>query len=73
MSLMPIIERAYELARSGDCASFSDIKRKLAREGYHDAQSHLDGMLIRAQLTALLEANPPSAVPRTGISGKTSP
>jgi hypothetical protein len=29
-----VIERAYELARNGSCASFIEIKKQLRKEGY---------------------------------------
>jgi hypothetical protein len=55
MSIRPsIAERAYQLARSGDCATITDIKERLKREGYWDVMGHLQGGSITAPLRKLL-------------------
>jgi hypothetical protein len=46
------LERAFELARSGECALVSDVRRRLKDEGYSDAQ--LDGPSLIRQLRGLL-------------------
>ena len=43
-----IIERALELAP--ECASVSDVMRKLKAEGYTQIDAHLSGRLIRQQI-----------------------
>ena len=48
------IERAFEIARSGTCRNVEDIRKRLKREGYSDARSHLDGPAIRKQLADLI-------------------
>ncbi len=48
-----IIERAYELARSGTCRSVEDIRRTLTQERYDSVQAHLSGMSIKRDLIAL--------------------
>jgi len=47
-----LIERAYDLAASGDHASPSDVKKALSLEGYSniDIQTHLHGSTISAAL-----------------------
>lgn len=44
------IERALELARSGEYASIVEIERRLQREGYENIMEHLNGAFIRGQL-----------------------
>ena len=50
------IERAFQLAKEGACRSVSDIRERLTAEGYEGVFSHLNGMSIRRQLNAALEA-----------------
>jgi hypothetical protein len=47
------LERAFQLAKSGDCASVTQIRERLKKEGYSDWQSHTKGPSIRAQLNSL--------------------
>lgn len=47
------LERAFQLAKSGDCVSITQVREKLKKEGYSDWQSHTKGPSIRAQLNAL--------------------
>jgi hypothetical protein len=47
-----VLERAFELARSGDYASVSEIKKQLRKEGYSVAQ--IIGRSLSKQLQALL-------------------
>ena len=49
-----IIERAYELARSGSWATIGAIKQKLQSEGYSEIDAYLDGPQLRAALRALI-------------------
>ena len=48
-----LIERAYELARSGECARLTDVKKRLLREGYENVRAHLDGKRLKAELVGL--------------------
>jgi hypothetical protein len=48
------LERAFELAKSGSCASVDDIKRQLHAEGYSTAQ--IIGGALSRQLNALIKA-----------------
>jgi hypothetical protein len=47
-----ILERAFELARSGRCASIDEIKRRLKTELYD--QHMIEGPSVRSQLRALI-------------------
>ncbi len=48
------LERAFELARSGDCASISEVREKLVAEGYSLQQ--LTGPTLLKQLRTLCAA-----------------
>jgi hypothetical protein len=47
------IERAFQLATSGDCASVADIKKQLKTEGFSIAQ--ITGGVLSKQLRALIQ------------------
>lgn len=49
------IERAYQLAESGECGSVGDIKRRLNAEGYSDVQGQLYGSTITSGLKKLCD------------------
>lgn len=52
-----IIERAYQLAQTGDFVTVLELERHLSREGYESVHMHLSGSQIRGQLKAkILEA-----------------
>ena len=44
------IARAFELARSGQCRSIEDIRRKLKSEQYENVDGHINGNMIKRQL-----------------------
>jgi hypothetical protein len=48
------LERAFALARTGECASVSEIKTRLQAEGY--APSQIEGPALVRQLKALCMA-----------------
>jgi hypothetical protein len=48
-----VLERAFELARSGECASPSEIRDLLRREGYMDVTSQIAGPTLLKQLRTL--------------------
>jgi len=50
------IERAYELAKSGECAGVSDIKARLKAEHFSDVDGQLYGKTIGADLRKLCDA-----------------
>jgi hypothetical protein len=47
------LERAFELARSGDCAGLSEISRCLGHEGYSSLQ--IEGPVLKKQLARLIK------------------
>jgi hypothetical protein len=51
------LERAFTLARSGECANLNDIRAKLKSENHDQVDAHLAGPSIKRQLTKLCEAN----------------
>ena len=52
--LTHIIERSYQLARSGECAGIEEIRRRLRAEGYADATAQLTASRsLRKDLTRL--------------------
>ena len=53
MTAQTTLERAFELARSGSCASVNDIRRQLKAERYDQVEAHLSGSSISRQLRAL--------------------
>jgi hypothetical protein len=44
------LERAYELARSGECTGVADIRDALTRERFSDVAGQLYGPTIQKQL-----------------------
>jgi hypothetical protein len=53
------LERAFQLAQSGDFASVQHIKQRLAKEGY--ATEQINGPRLLAQLRQLIAEARPSA------------
>jgi hypothetical protein len=52
------IERAFQLARSGECRTLDELKRRLRREQCESVDFHLAGKLTKTQLMALMTAAP---------------
>jgi hypothetical protein len=50
------LERAFELAQSGDCTTIDDIRRRLKTESYAQVDAHLAGATVRRQLLDLCKA-----------------
>ena len=50
-----IFERAFELARGGQCRSVEDIRRKLKAERFDSVEGHLAGGTIKKQLGEALK------------------
>jgi len=53
----PILERAFEMARSGAFANVTAIKKALTAEGYNATHEIVGQSLIKGLLTACREAN----------------
>ncbi len=56
------IERAFDLARSGECQTLTQIRRRLRAEGRSDVDGQLFGRTIAAQLQQLCRASRDAAV-----------
>ncbi len=50
------LERAFELARSGECANIAEIRTRLKRERFDSVEAHLQGPSINRQLRQLCDA-----------------
>lgn len=50
------LERAFQLARSGECASIAEIRVRLKKERHDQVEAHLQGPSINRQLRLLCEA-----------------
>jgi hypothetical protein len=63
------LERAFELARSGDHAGPETLRRQLFSEGYYDARAQISGRSLRVQLTRICSEaasrGPPNACGRS--------
>jgi hypothetical protein len=46
------LERAFQIARSGDCEDIAGLKKRLNAEGYSSSQ--VEGPQLRRQLLALI-------------------
>ncbi len=51
------VERAYQLAGGGECATVAEIKTRLSKEGYGDAQMQIQGAALGAALRRLIMAS----------------
>jgi hypothetical protein len=54
--MRPTVERAYELARSGQCDSVQAIRKRLKEEHYDAVDAQLAGPAIQRDLRALCAA-----------------
>ena len=58
------VERAYQLAQSGQCQSLKHIKKRLQDEGFMDAQGQLTSRTLTTELRRLMavqQGSPTSA------------
>ena len=60
-----VIERGYQLAKSGQCVDIREIQSQLNQEGYESVSAHLPGSSIKRELHALMKAARETSV-RTG-------
>ena len=60
MTYVPTVERAYQMARSGQFANCSEIAFRLKQEGHVEVRSHFDGQVIKRQLLKLCQAAYPA-------------
>ena len=54
MSSPSILERAYELARSGGYSTITQIRDRLGKEGYIHISSYLEGRAVQKALKKLM-------------------
>ncbi|HEX8644132.1 MAG TPA: hypothetical protein VF702_09495 [Allosphingosinicella sp.] len=67
---LSILERAFELARTGACRSVEEIAKRLKQEQYESVETHLGGSSLRKELRQLcadararrLSPEPPSEI-----------
>lgn len=50
------VERAFELARSGECCTVAEIEKRLSAEFHESVYEHLSGLFIRGQLREAIAA-----------------
>jgi hypothetical protein len=50
-----ILERAFALAKSGECEGMKDIRRRLKEEQFGSIEAHFAGRSIKRQLLELCE------------------
>lgn len=61
---LPFLVRAFQVAKSGNCATLNDLKTYLKIEGYTVSEmEHLAGSSLRRQLAALLASSRPPTLP----------
>ena len=53
-----ILERAFELARSGEVASVLDVGKRLKAEGFEAVASHMASPSLRSQLGSTIRQRP---------------
>jgi hypothetical protein len=58
MARLTTLERAFELAQSGQCATYNDLRKRLKSEGYSDSTEQLSFPALRKQLTKLIQEHP---------------
>jgi hypothetical protein len=71
----PLLERAYQIARSGQVGNVDQLIASLAREGYRQLEAHFTYSSLRRDLNEICRAtwaaagNPPLADTRRGKAG----
>ena len=48
-----IVERAYQLAKSGACENLHDIRGRLRKEGYSSVEQHLSAPMLSRTLRGI--------------------
>ena len=57
MHRKPIVERAFELAQTGDYVGLNDLRRALRAEGYSaQSQGEISGMSVKRQLKQVCDS-----------------
>lgn len=63
---IPILHRAFELARSGEYRCVKELEKALAAEGYTRSDPQLRGPSVRKQLRRICRASAPDILPPQG-------
>jgi hypothetical protein len=63
------LERAFELARSGDCSTVVQIKARLQSEGY--MQDQVTGNALRSQLLKIMRAGAAQPAAEAAVPAET--
>jgi hypothetical protein len=63
------VERAYQLAGSGECAGVGEVKDRLRAEGFTDVQGQLYGPTITSALRKLCESSRAEAAAAEATAG----
>ena len=58
--VVPVVERAFHLARSGEFSNLRDVAARLSSEGYLEVEEHMWCPLLREQLRCAMRAAPGS-------------
>jgi hypothetical protein len=69
-----LMERAFEIARSGKCRTVREVRNALKKEQYSmcEIEAHLSGTLTKRQLKALIAAGTQSILGQAPV-GEASP
>jgi hypothetical protein len=65
MHRLTILERAFELAQTGPCETFDELRKQLKAEGY-DSASQMSFPALKKQLSKIIQARraaAPAAAP----------
>lgn len=54
MTLSNPVERAFTLARSGECRDVRELEQRLKHEGFFNVQHHLTSPSLRRQLREMM-------------------
>ena len=55
-----VVERAFQIAKSGSAANIAELRRQLVADGYANAEQMLGNRSLALQVTRMItEANPP--------------
>jgi hypothetical protein len=66
----PILERAFELARTGQFSRVKDLEKALAREGYARGDPHIQSPTVRKQLRQICCQSTASQAHTAGLAAE---
>lgn len=71
--MVPVVERAFQLAQSGEFLRIEDVAARLVSEGYLEVEEHMWCPLLRQQLRCALLTAQKSAAPKKGLTFELTP